>query len=87
MGRKLFNQAGRGFGGEADADPVGPGADVDAGGVRMLDGQSLDVGSLLLAKGFALALRPGFTAVIGLALGLGRAGCWEEGRKGAYLGP
>lgn len=34
MGRKLLNQAGIGFGREADADPVGTGTDVDAGRVR-----------------------------------------------------
>ena len=34
MGRKLLNQAGIGCGGETDADPVGTGTDVDAGGVR-----------------------------------------------------
>jgi hypothetical protein len=38
MGRKLLNQAGRGFGSEAGADPVGAGTDVDAGRVRMLHG-------------------------------------------------
>src|SRR5262245_32962149 len=81
MGRKLLNHAGRSFGGEADADPVGPGADVDAGRMRMLDGQRLDVGSLLLAKGFALALRTGFTAVIGLALSLG-LNALGAGRRG-----
>src|SRR5262249_54653475 len=89
MGRKLLNHAGRSFGGEADADPVGPGADVDAGRMRMLDGQRLDVGSLLLAKGFALALRTGFTAVSGIWCELGPecAGRWEEGRKRACLWP
>src|SRR5262245_53882921 len=85
VGRKLLNHAGRGFGGEADADPVGPGADVDAGGVRTLDGQRLDVGSLLLAKGVALALRPGFTAVIGLTLGLGLISLGAGGRGGSGL--
>src|SRR5262249_6148212 len=30
MGRKLLNHAGIGLGGEADADPVGPGADINA---------------------------------------------------------
>jgi hypothetical protein len=57
----------------------------DAGGVRMLEGQRLDVGSLLLAKGFALVLCPGFTAVIGLALGLGLNALGAEGRGGSGL--
>src|SRR5262249_58451803 len=32
VGGERLDQAGSGFGGEADADPVGAGADVDAGG-------------------------------------------------------
>ena len=44
MGRELLNQAGSGFGGEADADPVGAGTDVDAGGVRVLHGQRFELG-------------------------------------------
>ena len=48
VGGELSNQAGSGFGGEADADPVGARADVDAGGVGLLDGQGLDLGGLLL---------------------------------------
>jgi hypothetical protein len=34
MGRELLKQAGIGFGHETDADPMGAGTDVDAGGVR-----------------------------------------------------
>src|SRR5215471_6691122 len=70
MGRKLSNQAG---------------SDVDAGGVSMLDGQSLDVGCLLLVKGVALGLRTDFTAVIGLALGLGLNALGAGGRGGSGL--
>src|SRR5262245_53461919 len=81
MGRKLLNQAGIGFGGETDADPVGAGTDVDAGGVRMLHGQSLDLGGLLLTKGFALGLGPGLATLVGLALGL-RLGLLAAGRSG-----
>jgi hypothetical protein len=40
VGREFLNQAGIGFGSEADADPVGAGTDVDAGGVRALHGHS-----------------------------------------------
>src|SRR5205823_6031332 len=85
VGRELFNQAGSGCGAEADTDPVGPGTDVDAGRVRTSYGQCLDLGSLLLAKGFALALRPGFTAVIGLALGLSLNALAAGRRRGSGL--
>ena len=54
---ELPDQAGIRFGGETDADPVRAGADVDAGGVRVLYGQGLDVGGLLLTD--VLALGPG----------------------------
>src|SRR5262249_36643621 len=63
--------AGSGFAGEADADPVGAGTDVDASGVRMLHGQRFDLGGFLLPKGFALGFGPGLAPVVGLALGLG----------------
>src|SRR5215831_16692253 len=79
--RKLANQAGSGVGGEADADPVGAGADVDAGGVRMLDGQSFDLGGLPLPQGFALDLGPGLATAVGLAVGLSLS--WPAaGRRG-----
>src|SRR6516162_5448907 len=90
MSRKLANQAGSGVGGEANADPVGATADVDAGGVRMLHGQSFDVAGLLLTTGFALALGPCFATVIGLTLGLSLSllaagsrggGGWLSGRR------
>src|SRR5262245_20421343 len=84
MGRKLSNQAGMGFGGEADADPVGAGTDVDAGGVRMLHGQRFDLGGLLLPKSFALGLRPGLATVIGLAGGAG-LGLRAAGGGGGWL--
>jgi hypothetical protein len=44
---RTLNQAGVGLGGETDADPVGVGADVDAGGVRMEHGQHIDLGGVL----------------------------------------
>src|SRR6516164_10264919 len=90
MGRKLSNQAGSGVRGEADADPVGATADVDAGGVRMLHGQGFDVGGLPLPQGFALDLGPGLATVVGSALGLRlrllaagrrRGGWWAAGRR------
>jgi hypothetical protein len=79
-----LDQAGIGFGGEADADPVRARADVDAGGVRVLHGQRFDVGGLLLPAGFAPGLGPGFAPAVGLAVGLRlstlgagrRAGVW-----------
>src|SRR5262249_27083533 len=40
VSRELPDRAGIGVGGEADADPVGARADVDAGGVRALPGQA-----------------------------------------------
>jgi hypothetical protein len=70
VGGELLNQAGSGFGGETDADPVGAGTDVDAGGVRVLHGQGFDLGGLSLLTGFALDLGPGFAPVVGLAVGL-----------------
>src|SRR5262249_14498555 len=84
MGRKLLNQAGIGFGGEADADPVGAGTDVDARGVRVLHWQRVELGDLLLLKGFALGLGPGFAAGIGLAVGVG-LGLRAAGGGGGWL--
>src|SRR5262249_61851040 len=71
MGRELSDQAGSGFGGETDADPVGAGADVDAGGVGMMHGQRFHPGGLLPTKGFALGLGPGLATVRGSALSAG----------------
>jgi hypothetical protein len=84
VGRKFLNQAGIGCGGEADADPVGAGTDVDAGGVRMVHGQRFDLGGLLLTKGFALGLGPGLATVIGLAVGAG-LGLRAAGRGGGWF--
>ena len=56
VGGELPDQAGVGFGGEADADPVGARADVDATGVRVLHGQGLDLGGLLWRRASLLAL-------------------------------
>jgi hypothetical protein len=81
VGRELLNQTGTGFGGEADADPVGAGADVDAGGVRVLHGQRFDPGGLSLLEGFALGLGPGLAAVIRPAVGL-RLRLLAAGRRG-----
>ena len=81
VGRELSNQAGSGVGGEADADPVGAGADVDAGGVRVLHGQGFDLGGLPLATGFALELGPGLATLVGLAVGLGLS-LLAAGRRG-----
>src|SRR5436853_5378266 len=81
MSRKLPNQTGGGVGGETDADPVGARADVDAGGVRMLHGQGLDLGGLPLPQRLALALGPGLAAVVGLAVGLS-LGLPAAGRRG-----
>jgi hypothetical protein len=81
VGRELLNQAGMGFGSETDADPGGARTDVDASGVRMLHGQSLELGSLLLTTGFALGLGPGLAAVISSALGL-RLSLLAAGRRG-----
>jgi hypothetical protein len=80
-GRELLNQAGIGFGREADTDPVGAGTDVDAGRVRTEYGQRLDLGGLLLLKGFGLGLGPGFATGIGFALGLGLS-LLAAGRRG-----
>jgi hypothetical protein len=75
VGRELLNHAGTGFGGEADADPVGAGTDVDASGVRVLHGQSFDPGGLPLMKGFALGFGPGLVSAVGMGfLGAGRRG-------------
>ena len=79
--RQLLNQAGIGFGGETDADPVGAGTDVDAGGVRMLHGQSFHLGGFFLTKGFALGLGPSFAMVVGLAVGM-RLSLLGVGRRG-----
>src|SRR5262245_61777910 len=79
MGRKLSNQAGIGFAGETDADPVGAGTDVDAGGVRMLHGQRFDLGGLLQTKGFALGLGPGLATAVSLAVGLSFLGAVRRG--------
>ena len=68
MSRKLLNQAGGGVGGEADADPMGARADVDAGGVRMLHGQGFDPAGLLLTTGFAPGLGLCFATAVGLTL-------------------
>src|SRR5262249_45239672 len=84
MGRKLLNQAGIGFGGETDADPVGAGTDVDAGGVKMVHGQRFELGGLLLTQGFALGLGPGFATVIGLAVGAG-LGLRAAGGRASWL--
>src|SRR4051794_2080698 len=85
VGRELLNQTGIGFGRETDADPVGAGADVDAGRMRTEYGQRLDLGGLLLPKGFALGLGPGFATVIGLALGLGLSLLAAGRRRGGGL--
>src|SRR5581483_9387092 len=82
MGRKLANQAGSGVGAEANADPVGAGTDVDTGRVRMLHGQSFDLGGFLLMKGFALDLGPSFATVAGLTLGLSLS-LRAAGRRGS----
>src|SRR6476646_4184863 len=71
IGGELANQAGSGVGGETDADPVGAGTDVDAGGVGMLHGQGFDVGGLPLTQGFALDLGSGLATAVGPAVGLG----------------
>src|SRR5262249_44688382 len=73
-----------GFAGETDADPVGAGADVDASSVRMLHGQRFDLGGLLVPKGFALGLGPGFATVRGLAVGAGLS-LRAAGRGGGWL--
>src|SRR5262249_24843372 len=81
VGRELSNQAGIGGGSEPEADPVGAGTDVNAGGVRMLHGQRLDPGGLLPTKGLALELGPGFPTAVGLALGLSLS-LLAAGRRG-----
>ena len=86
VGRELPNQTGTGFGGEADADPVRAGTDVDAGGVRVLHGQGLDLGGLPLPQGFALDLGPGLATAVGLGLirlaaGSRGGGWWVSGRR------
>jgi hypothetical protein len=64
---------------------VGAGADVDAGGVRVLHGQGFDPGGLPLLTGFALDLGPGLAPVVGLAVGL-RLGLLGAGRQvGVWL--
>ena len=85
VGRELADQAGGDVRGEADADPVGAGTDVDAGGVRMLHGQRFDVGRLPLLKGFAPDLRPCFAPVVGFALGLSLRLLAAERRGGGLL--
>jgi hypothetical protein len=84
MGRELLNQAGTSFGGEADADSVGAGTDVDAGGVRMVHGQRFDPGDLPLMKGFALGLGPGLASVVGLAVSLGLGLLGAGSRRGGW---
>jgi hypothetical protein len=81
---KLSNQAGSGFGAEADADPVRARADVNAGRVRMLHGQSFDMGGFLLPKGIAFKLGPGLATVVGFALGLSLSGL-AAGSRGRTL--
>ena len=85
VGGELPDQAGVGFGGEADADPVGARADVDAGGVRVQHGQGLDVGGLLLTEGLALGLGPGLATAVSLALGLSLSLLAAGGRAGGRL--
>src|SRR5215831_18557891 len=60
--------------GEADADPVGRAADVDAGGVTVGNGEGVDAVDLLLAEGLGLGLRSGFAVGTGLGLAGGRSG-------------
>src|SRR5262249_16681636 len=85
MSRKLAHQAGSGVGGETNTDPVGATAQGDAGGVRMLHGQSFDVGSLLLTTGLALDLGPCFATVVGLTLGLSLSSVAAGRRGGGWL--
>jgi hypothetical protein len=87
VGRELPNQTGRGVGGEAGADPVRAGADVDAGGVRVLHGQRFDPGGLPLPQGIALDPGPGLAAAVGLALGLRWLAAGSGGGGGWVSGP
>ena len=85
VGRELSDRAGGGVGGEADAHPVGAGADVDAGGVRVLHGQGLDRGGPARAGGLARGLSPGLATLVSRAAGLsvrdaGRGGGLAPGR-------
>src|SRR5262245_35032225 len=50
----------------------------------MLHGQGFELGGLLLTKGFALGLGPGFATVRGLAVGAG-LGLRAAGRGGGWL--